>query len=216
MLRRLKSLTPALLDVLLGFHPLPQCSILTPAALMSHSHTLRMSWAEWHTFLSPSTKNTDQGLGDSEVWKQGHPGIVLPKGFRYSVSWQPAMLSQKQCYLTWLFNHNRAKLYCLFITKSSSFSYCSFMVHIFYLQTASAFLLLWSKQLADMDARECVLVQMTLLVYLKIGGKANNICKMLCTQKYHTTQCVRIQICLALLFHLFCMHTVDINKTKGA
>lgn len=106
-------------------------SILTPAALMSHSHTLRMSCAEWHTFISPTTKNTDQGLGDSEVWKQGHPGIVLPKGFRYSVSWQPAMLSQKQCYLTWLFNHNRAKLYCLFITKSSSFSYCSFMVHIF-------------------------------------------------------------------------------------
>lgn len=38
ILRRLKSLTPALLDALLGFHPLPQC-MRTPAAMMSHSHT---------------------------------------------------------------------------------------------------------------------------------------------------------------------------------
>lgn len=72
-------------------------SILTPAAMMSHSHTeYELCRVGTHSFR-PKQK-IDQGLGDSEIWKQGHPGIVLPKGFRYAVSWQPATLGQKQYY----------------------------------------------------------------------------------------------------------------------
>jgi len=113
MLRRLKWLPLALLDFLLGFHPLPQ-SIQTQS-------WLPLPWCLTHTHLflpqhrlvclektyrpvsrRPCRRSDKRASCDPSATESFLRGSVLP----VSHAGSEAVL-----YLTWLFNHNRANLY---------------------------------------------------------------------------------------------------------
>lgn len=103
-------------------------SILTPATLMSHSHTLSLSCRAWHIYFAHNKKYRTRSWGQWDLKTRASWDSTAEYFLRVSktVSWQRAMLGQKQWYLTWLFNYNRSNVYCLL---SLSITKLFYMVH---------------------------------------------------------------------------------------